>query len=140
MEGNKLVYICGFCKIRKMCSQHVLMHVQTWLTCHPSQSLPPLASLSLVSHCAQGIIEWAHGHGPCFHVTTSRSWLRNTNTIRCQGKRFKNSMRYMETLHPDACPVNIMFCRCNCNIFYLANNTIQQCVISNYNFHDVLSY
>lgn len=42
VEGNKLVCICGFCKIRKVCSQPVLMRVQTWLTCHLSQSLPTL--------------------------------------------------------------------------------------------------
>lgn len=29
VEGNELVCICEFGKIRKMCSQHVIVHAQT---------------------------------------------------------------------------------------------------------------
>lgn len=70
VKENKLVYICHFCKIRKVCSQHVIAHVQTWLTCHPSWPFPPLTSVSLDSHCAQSAHEWADGS---FLVTTSNA-------------------------------------------------------------------
>lgn len=141
VEGNKLVYICEFGKIRKMCSQHVIVHVQTQLTCLPSQPFPPITSLSVNSHCATKHHLGDDWGWPCLHMTTWRCWLRNTNAIPCSGILFKSSVLCKENLHPDIDSINLMLCRSGCNTFYLVNNPIQHClIILNCNLHDVLDY
>lgn len=56
-EGNKLICICEFGKIRKMYSQHTMVHVQTRLVHHPqsTSSCTFLGSLSLASYPAPSV-------------------------------------------------------------------------------------
>ena len=70
VEGNKSMYICEFGKIRNVCSGRVILHVQTWLTCHSCKPPPAPGILSLDFHSApQHFPAWLKRDGPACRVT-----------------------------------------------------------------------